>query len=1001
VASSVEAILQDIVAHRRIPNATYRFQFGPSFTFRDARALVPYLSALGISDCYASPLLLTCSQAGHGYDICDHGQLNPDLGSEKDFDAFVAALQAHGMGLLLDIVPNHMGIASSANTWWMDVLENGPSSVYAGHFDIDWHPATPELQNRVLLPILEDQYGSVLERGDLRLAFEDGAFFIHYGNWKLPVAPRTYDSILGHGLDELVLALGEDNEHIHELQSIMTALSYLPPPTELDPEKIAERNREKEVIKRRIAALYDASRDVRATIDATVRAFNGVVGDARSFDPLDALIDAQVYRLAYWRVAADEVNYRRFFDINDLAAIRAETTEAFQATHQLILSLLAKGKVTSLRVDHADGLWAPSRYFRQLQESYLVHSALARLAPEDQDEIAGAVETWLSARLGRNEAQASSWPLYVVAEKILSEEEPLPEDWAVCGTTGYDFLNSVNGLFVDSGNRRALERIYRHFIGTQISYRDLENSSKKMIMLVSLSSEINALSHQLERIAKRNRRYRDFTLNSLTFAIREVIACLPVYRTYISGPGAIAQRDEAYVQTATARAERRNPRTAVAIFDFIRDTLLLRNIEEFREEDRAKLISFAMKFQQMTGPVMAKGVEDTAFYVYNRLVSLNEVGGNPERVGVSVAAFHHQNDQRLNSWPHSLLTTSTHDTKRSEDVRARINVLSEMPREWNKAVASWARLNANKKTAVDGEPAPDRNDEYLLYQTLLGAWPLEPVTPEGFAQFRERIAAYMLKATKEAKVHTSWVNPNEDYDAAVQNFVLRLLSDESDNPFLDDLRAFQRRVAYYGHFNSLAQVLLKVTSSGVPDTYQGAELWDFSLVDPDNRRPVDFVKRARFLRELKRREEKGVPPLLRQLLSRWQDGRIKLYLTSKALNFRKEHPDLFLGGAYLPLRIHGPVEEHVVAYIRRQGTVWALVVVPRLVTKLCAPGEAPLGQAVWGDTSILLPRKAPPSWCNVLTGEVLDTDRSPRAVVLGLEDVLRSFPVALLSATSG
>jgi (1->4)-alpha-D-glucan 1-alpha-D-glucosylmutase len=406
-----------------------------------------------------------------------------------------------------------------------------------------------------------------------------------------------------------------------------------------------------------------------------------------------------------------------------------------------------------------------------------------------------------------------------------------------------------------------------------------------------------------------------------------------------------------------------------------------------------------MKFQQVTGPVMAKGVEDTAFYVYNRLASLNEVGGNPERVGVPVAAFHHQNEQRLNRWPSSLLATSTHDTKRSEDVRGRINVLSEMSREWNEAMTRWTRLNAAQKTTVDGEAAPDRNDECLLYQTLVGAWPVAPVTPEGFAEFKERIVAYMLKATKEAKVHTSWVNPNQEYDEAVRNFVLRLLSDEDGNPFLDDLRALQERVAYYGQFNSLAQALLKLTSPGVPDTYQGAELWDFSLVDPDNRRPVDFARRARLLRELKRREEKGVTPLLRDLLTHWQDGRIKLYLTSKALNLRRDHPELFLGGDYLPLRTHGPAEEHVVAYARRQGPVWALVAVPRLVTRLCAPGEAPLGQAAWDDTAIVLPRKAPQFWRNVLTGEVVRAERSPRAMGLRLRDVLRSFPVALLSVT--
>jgi (1->4)-alpha-D-glucan 1-alpha-D-glucosylmutase len=586
-------------------------------------------------------------------------------------------------------------------------------------------------------------------------------------------------------------------------------------------------------------------------------------------------------------------------------------------------------------------------------------------------------------------------------EKILSEGELLPEDWAVHGTTGYDFLNAVNGLFVQAGNRRALQRIYTRFSGAGTGYQDLVNSSKKMIMLVSLSSEINALSHQLERIAKRNRRYRDFTLNGLTFAIREVIACLPAYRTYINGSGDLSPRDRSYVETAAARAKRRNPRTAIAIFDFIRDTLLLRNIDEFRAEDQPALISFAMKFQQITGPVMAKGVEDTAFYVYNRLVSLNEVGGNPEKFGVSVAAFHEQNDRRHKRWPHSLLATSTHDTKRGEDVRARIDVLSELPRDWNEALKRWGLFNANSKTMVDGEPAPDRNDEYLLYQTLIGAWPFEPIARKEFAEFRERIAAYMLKATREAKVHTSWVNPNEDYDAAMRNFVLRLLPDDADTPFLDDLRALQRRVAYYGHLNSLSQVLLKATSPGVPDTYQGAELWDFSLVDPDNRRAVDFASRAKLLGELKKRESKGLASLLQELIAHWRDGRIKLYLTSKALNFRKEHPELFRDGDYLPLRSHGLAEEHVVAYSRRYGPAWVLIAVPRLVAGLCALDEAPVGQTTWSDTNVLLPRRAPQSWHNVLTGETLDASRSPRAMVLGLGEVLHTFPVALLYATSG
>jgi (1->4)-alpha-D-glucan 1-alpha-D-glucosylmutase len=994
-ASTVAAVAQEVLSQRRIPSATYRLQFGRSFTFRDAEALVPYLSDLGITDCYASPLFKTCSKASHGYDICDHSLLNPDLGSEEDFQAFVRALQAHGMGLLLDMVPNHMGIGGSANAWWMDVLENGPSSIYASLFDIDWHPATPELENRVLLPVLEDQYGRVLERGELRLAPEDGAFFVSYGQWRLPVAPRTYDSILGHALDGLAEAVGEENERVQELQSIRTALNYLPLRTELDPEKIAERNREKEIIKRRIAALYEASPDVREAIDTAVRKFNGKVGDPRSFDLLDALIDAQAYRLAFWRVASDEINYRRFFDINELAAIRVESPEAFEVTHELVLRLLAEGKVTGLRIDHADGLWNPSRYFRRLQESYLVHQVRARLAPRRTDNgLDAALAEWFSAHMGRGSAAAR--PLYVVVEKILTQGEPLPQDWAVYGTTGYEFLNAVNGLFVGSGNRRAFDRIYSHFVGARIDFRNLVNSTKKMIMLVSLSSEINALSHQLERIAKRNRMYRDFTLNSLTFAIREVIACLPVYRTYITGPGAVAQRSQTFIEAAVSEAKRRNPRTAAAVFDFIRDTLLLRNVEDFAEEDRGKLTDFAMKFQQITGSVMAKGVEDTAFYVYNRLVSLNDVGGNPERFGVSVAAFHRQNAQRFKRWPHSMLATSTHDTKRSEDVRARINVLSEIPNEWKDAVIRWGRLNAAKKTVVGGQPAPDLNDEYLLYQTLIGAWPAQPPTPQESAHFRERIAAYMLKATKEAKVHTSWVNPNEEYDAAVRNFVLRVLSDEGDSPFMDDLRRFQRRVAYHGQFNSLAQVLLKLTSPGVPDTYQGNDLWDLSLVDPDNRRPVDFTVRAGSLDELRRREKDGSVSLVRELLAGWQDGRLKLYLTYKALNFRRVHAELFLEGEYLPLPGQGAAQEHLVAFTRRRGATWALVAVPRLVTPLCAPGKPPLGR-VWGESAIVLPPEAPLSWHNVLTGEVLKADGSPQAMVLRLRDVLRSFPVALLS----
>ncbi len=971
------------MADLRIPVATYRLQFNPRFGFSDAKALAPYLYELGISDIYASPLLKTPPNSRSGYDICDHSQLNPVLGSEDDFEAFASALKTHGLGLILDIVPNHMGIGEACNAWWMDVLENGPSSSYASYFDIDWQPVNPHLENKVLLPILEDQYGNVLEEGKLRLTCEDGAFFITYHDTKLPVAPRTYSSILGYRLDHLAEALGKENESLQELQSILTAISYLPPRTEVDREKLEERKREKEIIKRRIASLYQASPQVRDAVEMAVREFNGAVGDPRSFDMLDALIEAQPYRPAFWRVAGEEINYRRFFDINELAAIRMELPEVFEATHQLILQLVVEGKVTGLRVDHPDGLWDPASYSLQLQRSCSLQSPAA---------------AWRASDLDRHRTKIPLWPLYVVAEKILSKGESLPEDWAVYGTTGYDFLNEVNGIFVRRASRKAFDKIYRDLIGTEINFRNLVSSTKKMVMLVSLASEINSLSHQLDRISERNRHYRDFTLNSLTFAIREVIACLSVYRTYINAlTGRVSERDEKYIEAAVAEAKKRNPRTARDLFDFIRDTLLLRNLQHFREEDRRRVIDFVMEFQQLTGPVMAKAVEDTAFYVYNRLISLNEVGGDPDQFGLSLDAFHQQNSERLSQWPHSMLATSTHDTKRSEDIRGRINVLTEIPADWRSAVTHWSRLNASKKSAVDGEIAPDRNDEYLLYQTLVGAWHLQSRTPEEFADFRERIAAYMQKAIKEAKVHTSWVNPNELYDQAVKNFVWDVLAPDVENGFLSDFIQFHSRIACAGMVNALSQTLLKITSPGVPDVYQGTELWDLSLVDPDNRRPVDFKKRRDLLHELKRREAEDPIALVKDLLTHWQDGRVKLYLIYKALNFRRTQSRLFQEGDYIPLYASGKLGEHVCAFARKKGEAWALAAVPRLMTKLVSPEKLPLGEEAWGESDLALPQRAPNRWLNIFTGERIQISSFGRRKLLNLASVFRNFPVAMLS----
>jgi (1->4)-alpha-D-glucan 1-alpha-D-glucosylmutase len=1000
---SVATVAQEALERARIPRATYRLQFNRHFTFRDAQPLIDYLDELGVSDCYASPILRACAGSEHGYDICDHTQLNPEIGTPQEFDALADTIRARGMGLVFDMVPNHMGIADPGNAWWMDVLENGPSSLYAATFDIDWQPIKRELANKVLLPILGDQYGAVLESGQLRLTYENGAFFLHYWETALPIAPQTYDRILGYQLDALIERLGAEHEHALELASILTALGYLPATDETDPEKMAERHREKEVIKRRIAALYDASAEVRDAVAAALDAFNAT--DERGIEMLDDLLELQPYRPAFWRVAAEEINYRRFFDVNQLAAIRVEEPEVFRATHELVFRLLAEGKVTALRIDHPDGLWDPPRYFRQLQEQYILACIRARM-PEHDEEEAGeleeAVQAWFAAHIAGDEGGRARLPLYVVAEKILAEGEALPADWMVAGTTGYDFLNEANGLFVDGAHRKAIDDIYTRFTGNQTGFNNLVNATKKMIMLISLASEINALSYQLERISERNRSYRDFTLNSLTFALREVIACLPVYRTYTTdGAETVTQHDAQYVEEAVAEAKRRNPRTAGQLFDFLRDTLLLRNIESFRPEDQPKLLAFVMKFQQIAGPVMAKGVEDTAFYVYNRLVSLNEVGGHPVHFGLGVAAFHERNRARVRDWPHTMLATSTHDTKRSEDVRARIDVLSEIPEEWRGALARWARHNARLKTEIGGDRFPDRNAEYLLYQTLLGAWLTSFPTPESFGQFRERIAAYMLKAEKEAKVHTSWINPNEAYDRALGAFVDGVLAEGEQNAFLADFGPLQRRVAFFGQFNALAQTLLKLTSPGVPDIYQGTELWDFSLVDPDNRRPVDYDARRAILADLKERADCadcGGGALARELLETSDDGRIKLFLTARTLDFRRAHDGLFTNGDYIPLEAQGAKAAHVCAYVRTDGDEAALVVVPRLVVGLTGGEERPpLGADVWGDTWLALPPEyAGRRYRNHFTGEELTATDRDGITGLPLAALCAHFPVALL-----
>ena len=961
-----------------IPRATYRLQLNRDFTFLQATAIIPYLATIGISHCYVSPCLKARPGSMHGYDIVDHNSLNPEIGSQEDFDRFVSALHRHGMGLILDIVPNHMGVMGSDNAWWLDVLENGEASIYAGYFDIDWHPLKEELQGKVLVPVLQDHYGAVLESGDLKLAFNcsRGELDIVYHEHRFPIDPKEYPRVLQACAARVSEKLGEQNPDLIEFQSLITAFGHLPERQEAKSERVAERH------KHRLAELCARSPEIDHAIAQVIEGINGVRGDSASFDALHELIKAQAFRLASWTVASDDINYRRFFDTNDLAGIRMEDENVFEATHRLVLKLIAEGKVDGLRIDHPDGLYDPAQYFKRLQTSITAVTSGSGNDPATRERV-------------RSET-------YVVIEKILTGPERLPVDWAVCGTTGYDFSNLVNGLFVDSAAAMRMERIYRNFIADWIDYKDLAYDCRKLIMRVALASELNVLAHQLAHIALLKRRTCDFTLNSLRDTLAEIVATFPVYRTYVSLAD-ISEDDIRYIRAAVLSAKWRSPAADTSIFDFVSAVLLTRIAEGQDASYRNAVIRFAMKCQQFTSPVMAKGLEDTAFYRSNRLVSLNDVGSDLRRFGVTTAEFHLANQERLHSWPHSMLATSTHDSKRSEDVRARINVLSEISGLWRLRLRDWKRFNRRHKRVVNETLAPSANDEYLLYQTLVGAWPLEPISKEGdWNCFRERIETYMLKAIREAKQNTSWINRNEDYENAVSSFVKAALTPSEKNRFLNDFIPFQRSVARIGLWNGLSQTLLKLASPGVPDIYQGNELWQFSLVDPDNRSPVDFARRERAFADI--RQLGSDPDGVARLLETPEDGRLKLYVIWKTLCLRTQIPQVFETGAYVPLGVSGTKADHVVAFVRTSGNTSIVVVAPRLIATLLNGNDSnnvdipPIGPSVWENTYLLLPVANPEGYRNSFTGKDLGTqeiDSNGEFKKIAISEVLGEFPVAL------
>ncbi len=834
---------------RRIPVATYRLQLHKGFRFADARALVPYLARLGVSHVYASPFLKARPGSMHGYDVVDHNRINPEIGGEPELNALIDELCRHGLGLVLDIVPNHMGVLHGDNPWWQHVLEKGRASPYARFFDIDWQRGG----GRLLLPVLGKHYGEALEDGEIRLDYRKKR--IVYYDQSFPLNEKSR----------------------RNLKPIKDPLA------------------------------------------------------------LHRLLEKQHYRLAFWRVASDEINYRRFFEITDLAALRAEDRAVFEATHALIGRLARRPGVDGLRIDHPDGLADPEQYFERLQT------------------------------LGERP--------WVVIEKILADHESLRAEWKVHGTTGYRYANLLTGLFIDGSAASRFDRIYQRFTDERHSFDDISYQSRQLIMSTTLAAELHGLGRRLARIASGNRRTRDYTDEVLRKALAEIAGRFPVYRTYVTARG-VHDADRRYIDWAVKAARRASRIADPSVFDFVRSVLTLEAAPKSGPR-RRQMVEFALRFQQLTAPVVAKGVEDTAFYRYNRLIALNEVGNDPRDFGYSLKAFHAASEDRTKHWPHTMLGSSTHDTKRSEDARARIGVLSELPSAWRLQLRRWHLANRSRRTEVDGESLPSRGDEYHFYQALLAIWPLEK--PD-FADLKERLKSYMLKAVREAKVRTSWINPDADYEAALERFVVQSL----DNPvFVKEMADAAAQLARLGMLVGLSQALIKVASPGVPDYYQGTELWDFSLVDPDNRRPVDYRRRMKLLEE----GEADPEALLKDLPS----GRAKLHVVRKGLEVRRDHPGLFHGGKYTALQAGGGREENIAAFCLSHGTSAVVAVAPRLFAGLMQEGDlAPLGERAWGEAKLELPAGA---YRNVLTGEATDGGAQPLAVLLS------RFPVALLVRT--
>ncbi|MEJ2689588.1 MAG: malto-oligosyltrehalose synthase [Deltaproteobacteria bacterium] len=950
-----------------IPRCTYRLQLRRGFGFAEMAALAGYLADLGISHCYTSPFFTARPGSSHGYDVVDPNQFNPEIGNETAFRDLVGKLTDRGLSLLVDVVPNHMAIMGSDNSWWLDVLENGPASIYAPFFDIDWQPLKRSLRNRLLVPVLGDQYGRELEAGRIRLIFDEreGGLAIIYFDHLFPLDPRTYPLVLRRNLADFAYQLGEDHADLLELREILELCAKLSGRRAVSASKKQQRRMGGRDIRQRLAALRESSAAFRAYMEENIRQLNGRPGEGQSFAALHHLLERQVFRLSFWKVAAEEVNYRRFFDINDLAGLRMEQQDVFERTHLLLFRLVESGGIGGLRIDHVDGLYDPAGYLRRLRRR------LESLQPDRK--------------------------LYLAVEKILADREPLTGEWGVDGTTGYDFAAQVIGLLVDDGAVRELDRTYRRVTGVHEDFSLILRASKKRILARSMAGELNMLATRLDRLSEKNWRSRDFTLNALRQALVELISSFPVYRTYVAGR-LVSDFDQLVIHTAVRSAKLRNPGTDHTIFDFIASLLLQRPDPSLSRSDRKAVLDFTMRFQQLTAPVTAKGMEDTSFDRFNRLVALNEVGGDPGRFGIPVSAFHKAAGARRENWPHAMLATSTHDSKRSEDVRTRLAVLSEATADWRRAVGRWRRMNSRWKRLIEGRPVPDANDEYFLYQNLFGFWPLTEPDSDGWHLLQDRLATFMLKAVREAKLNTSWRNPDESYEGPLCSFIEGVFANRG-SAFWDDFLVLHRRLAPFGLYNSLSQTLLKFTVPGVPDIYQGCELWNFSLVDPDNRRPVDFAGRGRLLQNLKAFSsgDAGIQEEVGGMFSDMIDGRIKMYITLRCLALRRRFPSLFAEGDYQPLAVEGRRSAHLCAFLRQRRDQVILVLAPRLFYRLTGgdPMMQPLGK-LWEDTAVSLPDAfAASTFVSQFTGEELVSEKIGGRQFLPVGRLLRMLPISL------